>query len=780
MKKLLQPFAILCVIFCLISCETEVVDTNNNGQNDDPELNDAIFKTENFGESTTGNFIGIVKDESGNEISDVQIMIGNSAAFTDVNGVFIINDADVYENFAYIKAQKEGYINGSRVVIPKVNGVNKVDIVLLEKEVTARVSSGVASQVSLPNGAQVDFSGDFITAQGDPYEGDVDVVVNYLDPTLRSTFSEMPGRLFAQTEANDARILETYGMISVNLFSPSGDALNIDEDSPSTIYLPVAPDQTSIAPETIPLWYFDEVQGYWKEEGQAVKTGNKYVGSVSHFTWWNCDLPLDFVELCFSIEPDSNASSTLYYVSIERAINNQTVYSGNINSSDLECGLIPKNEEFIMSIYGVSGSCNSQLIHSETVGGYATDASLNVSFTEEYTATSLTGVVTNCDGNPLTNGYVYIDEQNVFSITDGTIDIGVVTCAATQMISVVVFDYDTNQWVTVEDVMIDNQNINLGTLNTCGDTGGTYDGNVILSNQNEVNNFGIFGYTSIDGSLQIVGYNGTSDITDLTPLSSIENIESVLAIENNPNLQSLDGLNGITSVAELRINVNPSLTSISALENLVEVGNVSLSSNELLNSLSGLGGITNANNVVVDNNNSLISLAGLESLTSAYDVSIRNNAVLTSISELGNLTVANRIEVYGHPLLASLQGLNQITTLDRLRISYNDALTDLSGLNNLSSVNLFFIGANDALTSLNGLDNLIDVTGVNIGRDLAFDVIDVAPNQNLADFCALQNLFTNGTYQEESSGPFLIYGVFIENNAFNPTVQDIVDGNCSL
>jgi hypothetical protein len=29
----------------------------------------------------------------------------------------------------------------------------------------------------------------------------------------------------------------------------------------------------------------------WKEEGSATLSGNKYVTTVSHFSWWNIDMP---------------------------------------------------------------------------------------------------------------------------------------------------------------------------------------------------------------------------------------------------------------------------------------------------------------------------------------------------------------------------------------------------------------------------------------------------------------------------------------------------------
>ena len=45
------------------------------------------------------------------------------------------------------------------------------------------------------------------------------------------------------------------------------------------------------APETIPLWHYDKTTGLWKEEGTATKNGDKYVGTVTHFSDWNCDVP---------------------------------------------------------------------------------------------------------------------------------------------------------------------------------------------------------------------------------------------------------------------------------------------------------------------------------------------------------------------------------------------------------------------------------------------------------------------------------------------------------
>ncbi len=53
---------------------------------------------------------------------------------TDHNGVFVLNNASSYANFAFLFATKEGYIQGNRTLIPTPNGTNDIQITLLEKK----------------------------------------------------------------------------------------------------------------------------------------------------------------------------------------------------------------------------------------------------------------------------------------------------------------------------------------------------------------------------------------------------------------------------------------------------------------------------------------------------------------------------------------------------------------------------------------------------------------------------------------------------------------------
>jgi len=637
--------------------------------------NDTTF-IENFGASTTSNFIGRVVNENGGAVKDVQITIGNSITSTDHNGVFVLNNASVYEKFGYVKASKSGYINGSRAVVPSVNGTNDIQITLLKKNTIATVASGIVSEVSLPNGSKVAFQGDYINSNGSAYTGQVEVSMHYLQPNQEATFTQMPGMLFAQDVSNNARSLETYGMLGVNLYSPSGEQLNIAETSPASLTFPVDI-STPNAPETITLWYFDELVGYWKEQGVATKMGNEYIAEVTHFTWWNCDLPLEYVTICFSVENATASKVSNKRIEIVRNLTGQVIFSGFTNENGEECGMFPANEEVTINVFS---ECSNTAIYSQTIGPFSSDTSVSITipdFPSDTLNTNIIGSFTSCTGTPINDGYLFIfsDNDSNFSesiqipIVNGTINYSFFYCSGDNY-NYLVFDVDNGQSTIIEALNLNVGITNLGTVSTCQENGGVYVGDIKLYTQVEVDSFGLYGYSIIEGNLDIRWGNITS-------------------------VESLQNLNGITLNLSIR---NTQLSSLSGLDNIESVGKLS-----------------------IHHNNSLISLQGLNGIT--------------ELPNYGNL-------IYRNNNLLSLSGLNSLTKCNHMRVFGNNSLESLSGLENLNEVE----------------------QGLDMGSDY--------PNQGnpvLSDFCALTNLITNGTYSY----------INIANNLYNPTVQDIIDGNCA-
>lgn len=419
----------------------------------------------NFGSDVSKNFTGQILDESNNPVANVAITVANKTATTDVNGVFIINNATVSQNFAYVTAKKAGYLDGSRSLVP-TNGMNNVKITLLSGTVIGTVNSGTTGSISLPNGSKVTFDGNFKTVTGQAYSGVVSVIMKHLDPTDASTFDKMPGMLLAQNASGEERVLESYGMINIELRGAASQKLQ--PASTAQIEMPIATTQLSASPTTIPLWHFDETLGYWKEEGAATKQGTKYVGTVSHFSWWNCDAQFPTVRLSVTVVNSGGTPLANVRVGIRRATNSYTV-NGITNSQGQVSGLVPANETLTMVVFD---SCGNS-VSTTNIGPFATATTLPNLVIPSATiqSTLVQGNLLKCDGTNVTNGYVlmrYGNQNLLTNVTNGAFNFTMLVCSATNTgFSLQGFDYDNLQTTNSINFTFTNPTTNVGNITAC-------------------------------------------------------------------------------------------------------------------------------------------------------------------------------------------------------------------------------------------------------------------------------------------------------------------------
>jgi hypothetical protein len=166
---------------------------------------------------------------------------------------------------------------------------------MMESPVTHTFEAGSGTNATLVNGSEVRIPADgLMDESGIPYTGTVNMSVRYMDPTAGNFGVLVPGGdMLARREDESTSVLYSYGILRVQMSDLSGQALQLSPGSKSTLIINIPPDQVATAPSTIPLWYFDEEKGVWQEEGSASREGDKYVGTVSHFTDWNCDDPTE-------------------------------------------------------------------------------------------------------------------------------------------------------------------------------------------------------------------------------------------------------------------------------------------------------------------------------------------------------------------------------------------------------------------------------------------------------------------------------------------------------
>ena len=204
-------------------------------------------------------------------------------------------------------------------------------------------------------------------------------------------------------------------------------------------------------------------------------------------------------------------------------------------------------------------------------------------------------------------------------------------------------------------------------------------GNVVLSNQTQVNQFGedYPNCTSLPANLLIAGV----DIVDLSPLGGLQSIGGSLEIYNCNRLKSLDPLSISEINDSLTIEVNDSLVSISVLSEAKGLKYIHIDTNNALENITGFNLLDSLTDFIVFRNRSLINIEGFENLTILSNtLEFKNNISLLSIPSFNNLEKLHRFNCFGNGSLNTMIGFEKLTDLFDAWINL-DSLSTLIGFN---------------------------------------------------------------------------------------------------
>ena len=462
----LVKIASVLILLLMLSCS----DNSGDNSNISPEFN------YNQGNSVNRNFQGLILDTSGNPVNNATVQIGNSSAQTSTSGSFLIVGALVKERFAHVKVSKTGFISGSRVLVP-TSGDNRINIMLIPNTPTAIITSGANSEVSLPNGTKVKFDGSFKDASDNAYSGNVQVSLYHLKPTNTYLSELMPGSLLASNASGEARVLETFGMLHVELTGSAGEKLNLANGHTAEISLDIDASQLGTSPTTIPLWSFDEANGIWEEEGTATRVGNKYIGTVSHFSWWNCDAPFPQCNLTVTVNNSANLPISNVKVAIRRPSQTYAV-TGITNTSGQVTGIIPANESLTIQILDFCGN----IIFTTTAGPFSVGSSNTlptVTLSNSVISTvTINGSLRTCSDSNVTNGTVQLNNTSstdyfgsiIQNVTNGSFSFVTNICGTSQQFELLGVD-NTNLQITNPILFSATAPVtNIGVIATCTST----------------------------------------------------------------------------------------------------------------------------------------------------------------------------------------------------------------------------------------------------------------------------------------------------------------------
>ncbi len=332
---------------------------------------------------------------------------------TDEAGTFILQDVENKGKSAFITVQKSGKFEAFRRLSVIRDVFNYTEIKMNDKTIIGQVSAASGGTLNDNSGASITLPANgIVDANGDGYIGDVRVAMSWIDPSADDLPQRMVGDLSGIDEEGNIRSLGSYGMLQVELLDNAGNELNLGDNQEATLEFPVPESMQSSATASIPLWSYDEEQGTWIQEGEAIYDNGIYVGKVSHFSSWNVDCLEDPIEVNGEVVvklPD-NITFAGSYLSVYVCSEKFGTKGGWLsNDGQFLFYNFPKNTIFELKIVN---NCD-ETIYSQSYGPYVENTDLGViEVTVDDDFTLISGNAINCDGNAVVNGFVSIEDDN--------------------------------------------------------------------------------------------------------------------------------------------------------------------------------------------------------------------------------------------------------------------------------------------------------------------------------------------------------------------------------
>ncbi|MBK7936075.1 MAG: carboxypeptidase regulatory-like domain-containing protein [Lewinellaceae bacterium] len=412
-------------------------------------------------------FTGRIIDEEGLPVSDARVRASGELAMTDANGVFQLKQVNLPAGDARISVSKIGYFDFSRAYIVENGSTQMITIQLLRKELAGTISGSSGGTVQIPGGASLVFPAGSVD-----YSGQVNVYARYLDPTSPNLPMNMPGDLRGINTGGEEQTLASFGMIGVELKSAGGQELNIAPGSEVEIFMPIPAAKLSVAPAEIALWYYDYDKARWIEEGKAQKIGDQYVGKVRHFSFWNCDAPFPVVQLSGKVYQDS-VNTPLVGATVRLTITSSG-WQGFAWTDANGCfgGSVPQNEAMKLEIV-LPDQCGSTVLYMQDIGPFAADDTLApiIIDTTIAQAVKVSGILVDCNGQPIQGGYAKINidgvESAVFANQSGAFTMNVLNCSNGSSGTVIGYDLANLLESGPLTFSLDTNNVVLGPIEIC-------------------------------------------------------------------------------------------------------------------------------------------------------------------------------------------------------------------------------------------------------------------------------------------------------------------------
>ena len=438
--------------------------------------------------------------------------------------------------FGYVQAVSSGYFTGSRSIVTHLGTLNYVQINLIPRNITGTIAAPASGTVTVSGTNTVAFGdSSFVDpAANTNYSGSVSVYTTYLDPTVTGSLNSMPGDLRGINSSGQTVVLQSYGMMDVELQGSAGQKLQIAAGKLATLTFGIPTALQSNAPATIPMWYFNDTTGKWIQQGTATLQGNTYTGQVSHFTFWCIGVYLQPViaQAKFVDQNGRPLANTQILVAYSGEPGEPWWGSYTDSSGEVEMYILA-DEALMMEVMDKCGN----MIGGVNAGPTYSNINLGtVTVNIANPVLNVTGTVVDCFNNPVPKGFVkiYMEGLTYFGGVDsGQFSLNIVRCYNTsETMQLTAGDSSSSEQgaMTTATAPAGGGTLNVGQLSACGSGLGQYITMTFGGNTYSVTNPS--NSASVNSVTERYGYFSAYSTNQVTPLQIKFSISEYFGIGN--------------------------------------------------------------------------------------------------------------------------------------------------------------------------------------------------------------------------------------------------------
>ena len=465
-KNIIKIIGLIFLTLAFFSCQKMMTSEEYN-----PDEN--LYKPD-LGKKTQASVNGYVFNNTGEPIANAIVKSGGIEKLTDQFGYFNFDNISLPEAAGFVTVSYNGYITTLKSFKPDSKRAITVRFQLQKDEVAGSFNAANGGTIRLNNGSLVTFDPNSILNKrtNAAYKGTVSVSMIYIDPAETSnSLQNIPGGQIGLDENGYLKFTDSYGILGVELKSPSGDSLQIAPGKQAGISIPIPSVKLNTAKTEASLSSLDFSTGLWKQEGTLTRSGNAYIGKVSHFSFWQSSDNIPLVSFEAQIVDRLLNPIAGGGVAISLRDNpNYFKYELTDNNGYIS-GYIPANKNLLLKVGGGYAICANQMVNytNFTTFNQNIDLGTIVGSVEQWSVV-LKGTAVDCNNAPITNGYIQTYGQGFYNrvpVTNGIIQFTGLLCAQSE-INYIIVNSSTNIQTAAEKKTLSPGTNDLGEIKVCG------------------------------------------------------------------------------------------------------------------------------------------------------------------------------------------------------------------------------------------------------------------------------------------------------------------------